>query len=665
MSGLALRLLSGSRGARLQAALPVVAVAVATMLLLLTLGAWHGFAERAERTAWRAPQAADDPTAIQAAHTEHVRDRPITVVDLATLGPEAPVPPGMDRAPAAGEVWVSPALARTLHAFPSNQLAGRFDATPAMGEGEGQRAGGRGHTGTIDASSLAHPDELLAIVGRAPDDPAMTGGRHFDGLVIAPTGIDSWSTTPDAVAQTYILLARIGVMLMVVPLLALGGSASRLVAARRNNRMALLRLVGGSVGRVVGLTAAEASALGASGALLGGLGYAAVLPLSVRVPIAGGGWFVQDIWVGPGWFVGALVAITGLVTASAVISLLPAARQPFVTARAQQPGVARAWRLVAMAAAVVVFWSSSSQGWRVVAIPLGLVLVAFAIAGPWVIKIFGLIIARTARRATSLLAGRRLAEDPRSGWRAVAGMVLAAFIAGFITIAVPGDIEDAIGSPTALRLTVPAGRADAVAEEARSRLAAAGVDGDVAIGEPPFWAPETDRAAWIAVAGGPAALDRARTALAGVVPGLVATTPVDDARRDLIMLDDVRIGSIVVLISAFLVAAVSAGVGGISRVLDQQGPLTLVRLAGAPVGVLAAARRREVIAPLALCGGGAALLGMGLAMLTFGTLGGGPDARWVVLFAGLAAAGVLAVLGADLLSRPVLQRVTANLSDRE
>ena len=154
--------------------------------------------------------------------------------------------------------------------------------------------------------------------------------------------------------------------------------------------------------------------------------------------------------------------------------------------------------------------------------------------------------------------------------------------------------------------------------------------------------------------------------LAGVVPGVVAATPVDEARLEIVLLDDVRVGAVVVLVSAFLVAAVSAGVGGIARVLDQQGQLTLLRLAGAPVGALAAARRREVVAPLALCGGGAGLLGVALGALTIGgAIGVAADGRWLVLFAGLAAAGVAAVLGADLLSRPVLVRATADLSERE
>jgi hypothetical protein len=45
-----------------------------------------------------------------------------------------------------------------------------------------------------------------------------------------------------------------------------------------------------------------------------------------------------------------------------------------------------------------------------------------------------------------------------------------------------------------------------------------------------------------------------------------------------------------------------------------------VRLAGAPLRVLTAARRREVVAPLALFGGGSALLGIALGALTIGGL---------------------------------------------
>jgi hypothetical protein len=58
------------------------------------------------------------------------------------------------------------------------------------------------------------------------------------------------------------------------------------------------------------------------------------------------------------------------------------------------------------------------------------------------------------------------------------------------------------------------------------------------------------------------------------------------------------------------------------------------------------------------------LLGIALGALIIGGLNLSADSRWMTLFGGLAAAGVLAVLGADMLSRPVLARATADPSER-
>src|SRR5690349_9300631 len=47
-------------------------------------------------------------------------------VDLAPLGPRAPLPPGLSRLPGPGELAVSPALARLLASVPPGQLADRY-----------------------------------------------------------------------------------------------------------------------------------------------------------------------------------------------------------------------------------------------------------------------------------------------------------------------------------------------------------------------------------------------------------------------------------------------------------------------------------------------------------------------------------------------------------
>nr|BFE82299.1 hypothetical protein GCM10020093_049000 [Planobispora longispora] len=87
----------------LGAGLTAVAVAVSTALLIFSVSANVAFQGRAEREAWRNPVAVGTAAvAVQAVHKDYVRDRTVTVVDLAVLKPGAAPPPGLDRLPAPG-----------------------------------------------------------------------------------------------------------------------------------------------------------------------------------------------------------------------------------------------------------------------------------------------------------------------------------------------------------------------------------------------------------------------------------------------------------------------------------------------------------------------------------------------------------------------------------
>ncbi|WP_160161020.1 FtsX-like permease family protein [Actinomadura sp. K4S16] len=648
----------GGRNSMLGTFLTLAAVAVSTGLLLFAVGADHAFLQRAHADAWRHPGGTSaDPSAIEALSTDYVQGKPITVVDLAALKGDAPVPPGMPRFPKPGEVWTSPALARLMRELPADQLAERFP----------HRAG------TLGRGALVHPGELVAVVGRTADDPAMTADRdaveHL-GTSGGPTRIDRFATGASWGAGIYLWLAGLASVLMVVPLLVFGGAAARLTVARRDARLAALRLVGATPGQVVAITAAEAVLTAAAGAVAGLALYAAAVPALARITIAGGGWFAGDLWPGPAVLAGVLAGVPLLVGASAVAGLRRVVVGPLGVARRETPPGMRAVRIVALLAVVAAFGAVGGglvdmgrAGMVILMVFLMLAFLTINFAGPWVVAVIGHLTVAAARGPARLLAGRRLVDDPRSAWRTVAGVALTGFIAGFFALlntpASTGEARDE------LRLAVPYARSAAVAEQARGRLA--GLDADVSVrrtetgdGAPAAAGPATATGVVVVEVSGAAAVDRARTALSGLVPGRTATAPADDEVTGDRLLADLRTGALIVLAVSFLLAITSAGITGASAVLDRRQAYAMLRLAGTPLSVLDRARRQETLIPLAVMGGGSLLAGLFFSLpfaQGFGLSGLAGLAGFVVL-------GFGGIIGASALSRPLLRSVTADPAPR-
>ncbi len=69
----------------------------------------------------------------------------------------------------------------------------------------------------------------------------------------------------DELSEFYVFLAMVGVVLVTVPLLSLGGAAARLGVARRNERLAALRLVGATGRQVLGLAGDRGAGRGRGG----------------------------------------------------------------------------------------------------------------------------------------------------------------------------------------------------------------------------------------------------------------------------------------------------------------------------------------------------------------------------------------------------------------
>ncbi|MHA7134728.1 FtsX-like permease family protein [Oerskovia turbata] len=274
---------------------------------------------------------------------------------------------------------------------------------------------------------------LLVVVGGVGAFLARAGG--IDGMTqgVQP-GVDSYD------AQ-YPVFAAIASLLLLIPLVTLGGAAARLAVARRDARLASLRLAGATTGQVATLTVLDAAAQALVGALAGLVGYAALVPLVAQLRFQGRTFELSELWVGVPAMLLAIVGVVLVALVSAAVSLRRVAITPLgVAARVTPPGM-KAVRLltiglafVAMIVATNVQFGSQALGITVV---VGILLVGFAtlnVVGPFVIWIVGRITAARAKSVPTLLAGRRIVDSPKTAWRSVGGVALATFIAGMTSV---------------------------------------------------------------------------------------------------------------------------------------------------------------------------------------------------------------------------------------
>lgn len=676
---LAWRLLrAGGRRAAGQQVLTVVGLATATLLLVLTVGVASGVDARADRAQWREPAAASagDATAVQRTTTSAVGGRPLVVVDLAATAPDAatgpPAPPGLDAFPQPGQAYLSPALADLVASTPGRRLGDRFPQV----------------AGTLGEEALTSPDELVAVVGRTADDPTMTAPPWHDqrrgDAYAGPTRVAGFAGTDDAgsTARQYAPLAQIAVVLLVVPLLVLMGAAARLGLARRDSRLAALRLAGATPRQVVVMTAAETGTAAVAGALVGGVAAVAAAPLAARVPIGRGTWYVADLLPPPLVLIALLLGTVVVAVGSSVVALRGVLTAPMGVAARTTPRRISPWRSLLFAALVVAFLVLSK---RDVSTSLLLALFAavfatLALVGPWVVALLGRVVIAASSSTAPLLAGRRLLDDPRGVWRTVGAVAMTGFIAGTLALFPSGGgdgAEPVWGSADTVDVALPAASAPAVAQRLRADLAGTGAQ----VGDPTPDAASGalqllrtsdltgDRAAAsiaITVTGPPerraAELDRVRTRVAVVAPASIAATGQDvDLDADAFV-RDFRTASVLVLAASFAVAMASAGITAAAAVLDQRRTYRQLAMVGVPLEVLDRARVLTTQVPLLLLVVGSMVTGVVVAapLTRLGLGGGGIDLSGAVLLLATVVAGLLGVRLASAASRPLLARVAAD-----
>ncbi len=650
--------------------LALLAFAVSTCLLLLTLGVNLGFAGRVDRQAWTVPVAAPSTstaTAVASTRTDFYAGRPITVVTLGALSAAAPVPPGLPRFPAPGQLWLSPALADLAHADPS-ALGGRWPGTI---------------TGTVGDRALTTPDQLMAVVGAEPTSPVLTTPVVRDAVrsqsASGPVPIVTFPTSAGPLADSlYRDLSLVASVLLVVPLLVLGGAAARLGLARRDQRLAALRLVGASSGQIMGVVAAEAGATALLGAAVGALPYALAVPVASRVPFGGGTWFVSDLWVGSGVLVTVLLAVLLAGILSAVSTLRRVVVSPLGVTQRHTVRSRHLWRVLVFALAVVGFLQlsrSADPSATTLVAAFGIVFATLSLVGPAVLALLGRLMVAFARGPALLIAGRRLTDDPKAAWRTVGGLALTGFVAGFLALFPSSSGQVVWGSADRIDVAVPAGRLEATRSSAQHALAAQRLPAQVLGGRdagalkgttlgltPRDTAGSKPHTAYLSVPVTAEDRERTRTVLHQALPGLPAATGADLASQDDVFTRDLRRASAAVLLASFLIAIASAGITACASVLDRRRTYQQLHLAGTPLHLLDQVRRHETNAPVLLLVLGSIVTGLLCsAPLTKLGLGGGQlDLTGLGLLAGSVLLGLAGVRLAAAASRPLLWSVATS-----
>jgi hypothetical protein len=731
--------LRGGREAATRLVMTAVAVALGVGLLLIMLAGINALNAQNGRTAWlnsgqngpsqpgRVAPSADPLWWVLT--TDQYGTRSIDRVDLAATGPRSPVPPGIPHLPGPGEYYASPALTKLLRTTPAAQLGDRFP----------------GHRiGTIGPAALPAPNSLIIVIGHPARELAKAPGAGQVTSIQTGTGGNAsvgFDTT------TIEIIIAVGALALLFPVLIFVSTATRLAAARREQRFAAIRLTGATPRQVSVISTVESSLSALAGVAAGFGLYLLLHPLLLAAPSFTGQPFAPgDLSLR---LADVLVVAIGVPVAAAVAARIAMRRvqiTPLGVARRVTPPAPRAWRVIPLLAGLAELgyfaWAGppkSSNG-QVLVYFLGflLTLAGVVIAGPWLTMAGSRILAARTSRPAALIAGRRLGDNPRAAFRSVSGLIVALFVTsvavGITTTILAdhgaptnragvGDVlaesfivnETASGQPisavAAVRSQVlarllsirgvrqvavihisPGGATAPRQDESslpglvscaqlaripalgRCRAGAAVAAITVYLGQA---GPHSAQAPVLPAAsvspqrlqrlpvetvlvgtnGSAAAINAAWTELEVAFPYLgppspVSGTPSQDVYGELQRLSEV------VIVASLVIAGCSLAVSVASGLTDRKRPFSLLRLAGAPLGLLRRVVALESAAPLAVI----ALLSAGTGFLASQlflsselseTLRPPGIAYYVIVFGGLAAS-----LGVIAATFPLLDRIT-------
>lgn len=243
---------SGGREGWIRAVLTAVGVGLGVAVLLLTTAAPNALQVRHDREQSRLdwpfgdPPAKGDDTLLVAQADTTFRDKDVRGRMVEPEGARAPLPPGVSRFPAEGDMVVSPALKKLLAGDGSALLRERLPYRVV---------------GTIGESGLIGSQELAYYSGATGLDPGVDG----PGAVTRLKEFGNPNPSKEATDPVLLLLILVVIVVLLMPVAVFIAAAVRFGGERRDRRLAALRLIGSDGRMTRRIAAGEAMA----GALLG------------------------------------------------------------------------------------------------------------------------------------------------------------------------------------------------------------------------------------------------------------------------------------------------------------------------------------------------------------------------------------------------------------
>lgn len=338
----------------------------------------------------------------------------LTRVFVAEVTPDTPLPPGIERLPAGGEVVLSPAAARL-------RAEERAFAQLVPGNVAGE----------IGPAGLLGPDELYAYIGVR--DP---------GLVPTLSPVRGWGGAGRADAETADRFASVPAQLAVLvlaPALIYLVICARLSSATRRTRYAALRLIGMRRRAVLRIAAYESAFAGIVGAVLGIGLYTAANGMIGPSGLLGFTWYPAASAIGPA---GAAVVVLAVGFAGAMLGRAGTRRvlsRPLEarTDLAERP--ARWWLAIPLVLGLGLLVTPLLRPWSaaVTSSEVGLILAGCVLTGTGVLLALRPLLVGGARLlamdrlpAPVRLAARRIEHEPAGVIRVLAGLVALVLVAG-------------------------------------------------------------------------------------------------------------------------------------------------------------------------------------------------------------------------------------------